>query len=652
MLRSPRSFIQYFIVALFFIKLLGRVSAASPVWLMRALCVVLGRVIGLCAGARRHMALKNLHHAFPDQSEQWRRKVYYEACARIIEMALFMPASRYFSQQRLDEVLDVDDLMRASIDRYASGDRKGRPIVVLLPHMTMSEAASLVPHYLPGLPTMHVVFRPLNQPKLNQWVEETRARFGNRQLSRRNGYHGAMAALRRGEGVALLFDQDASRRGATSLFMGRAASLTDLPGLMALRFDADVHLLLLERTQFWQAKMSLQQLPKCETSTEVVIRAHNLLEQYLRRDSHTAPDWLWLHNRWGHQSSSHKRFKLATKRMELAQTNVINGDAKTPRKTRLWVRMPNWLGDVVMALPLLRAIRQGRPDFEITLVGKAAFQPLFDCLDVGDRFIPLPNKGRGYFKYFYQLRRDYPDTYLSFTNSARSDLEAFLTRCPQRMGMVRPGKKRKLLTDSYFLPEHIDETTQHQTHVWELMLQSYGLVEPLDTAPLPREEVARARPHVAMICGTENAPEKRWPISHWRALIEQLIVAVPEIEILLFGTPADRVITDQVADGFPPEAIRNLAGETNLAQFCDGLKQCNAVVCNDTGGMHLANMMGTPVVVVFGPTNPVRTGPIFDAPKKILQPEGCPATGGLPIEGVAVERVLAAVRDYVEGPQL
>jgi lauroyl/myristoyl acyltransferase len=80
-------------MVLFFIKLLGRVSAASPVWLMRALCVVLGRVIGLCAGARRHVTLNNLHHAFPEQSEQYRRRVYYEACARVVEMALFMPAS-------------------------------------------------------------------------------------------------------------------------------------------------------------------------------------------------------------------------------------------------------------------------------------------------------------------------------------------------------------------------------------------------------------------------------------------------------------------------------------------------------------------------------------------------------------------------------
>ena len=59
--------------------------------------------------------------------------------------------------------------------------------------------------------------------------------------------------------------------------------------------------------------------------------------------------------------------------------------------------MPNWLGDVVMALPILRAIRKGRPDMEMTLLGKAAFKPLFDRLGVADRFIPLPTQGSGFF---------------------------------------------------------------------------------------------------------------------------------------------------------------------------------------------------------------------------------------------------------------
>lgn len=630
------------------IQLIGRLSAAAPVWLMRSVCVVLGRLIGRVSVERRRCTLKDLHHAFPQQTECWRRRVYAEACARVVEMGLFVPASCYFSARRLDAVLEIDAAVRARVERYISGDTQGQPFVVLLPHMTMVEAASLLPRYFPGLPTVHVVFRPLNQATLNAWLEQVRARFGNRQLSRRFGYNDAMAALRRGEGVAVLFDQDASRHGTTSLFMGRLASLTDLPGLMAQRFAADVHLLLLERTQFWQAKLRLLPLPACQTSTEVAVRAHNLLEAYLRRDAHTAPDWLWLHNRWGHRYSSHKRFCLPTKRLQLAQTNAINGDAQVPRNTRLWVRMPNWLGDVVMVVPLLRAIRRARPDFEITWLAKAAFKPLFDRLDVGDRFIALPDRGSGYFKLFYQLRLEYPDTYLLFTNSMRTDLEAWLTRCPQRMGMVRSGKRRPLLTSPYHLPAEVDETTQHQTQVWQSMMQAYGLIEALDYAPLATRVCSAERTRVGLICGTENAPEKRWPISHWRTLIEQLLIELPMVEVLLFGTSADRAITTQVANGLPKASLQNLAGQTDLAAFCEGLMTCHVVVCNDTGGMHLANMLGTPVVAIFGPTNPIRTGPVFQAPRHILQPEGCPATGGSAIDEVSAERVLAALRLCLE----
>jgi ADP-heptose:LPS heptosyltransferase len=121
--------------------------------------------------------------------------------------------------------------------------------------------------------------------------------------------------------------------------------------------------------------------------------------------------------------------------------------------------------------------------------------------------------------------------------------------------------------------------------------------------------------------------------------------------VVLFGTSNDRSITNEVAAGFAEGCVRNLAGQTDLAEFCEGLKDCDVVACNDTGGLHLANMLGTPVIAVFGPTNPVRTGPIFAGPAHILQPDGCPATGGFSIDGVTVDRVLEALQPYVEKHQ-
>ncbi len=597
--------------------------------------------------SRRHKTMNSLYHAYPTRSQAWRRGVFRESSARLFEMGLFRIASAFFSAKRMEATLEICPKTQELITRYSEGGEcYGRPVVIMLPHMTMAESATMLPARALGIMPVHAIFRPLNQASINAWVTSERERYGAKMISRRNGYNDAMAALRRGEMVTVLFDQDASNKGSTITFMDRVVSATDLPALMAQRFNADVFLMLTERRDFWQAKLTLTQLPKAEDPTEITIHAHHALAQYLQRDASAAADWLWLHDRWDHFYSAHKRFRLPEKRNCLELSSRILGTESTPRKTNLWVRMPNWLGDVVMALPVLRAIQAGRPDFKITLIGKSAFKPLFDRLGVGDAFIPLPARGRGYFKSFYDRRFEYPDTYLLFTNSSRSDLEAVLTRCRQRFGMLRPGKRRPLLTNPFPLSEELDETLVHQTHVWEQMARYYGLQADLDFTPIPKASKVHAN-RVGLICGTENAPEKRWPIAHWRELVEKLLDASDDVEIDLYGTPADRAITDQVAAGFPEARVRNLAGKTDLSEFCDGLNSCAVVSCNDTGGMHLANMLGTPVVAIFGPTNPVRTGPIFEAPARILQPEGCPKTGGAEIDGVSSGSAYAAIQSYL-----
>lgn len=632
------------VTLLFLIKVLGRLLAALPECVVAGLCRVLALLISVFRPERRWTTLRSLSHAFPDRPESWRRRIFRESSAHLIEMALFRPASAYFSPERLDRCVEICSESAKIIEEYAEGgDKHGHPVVIMLPHMTMSEAGTMFPARAPGIMQAHVIFRPLNQPSLSRWVTEQREKHGANLISRRDGYNDAMAALRRGELVAVLFDQDASNKGSTITFMDRIVSATDLPALMAHRFDADIFLMLLERQGFWKAKLSFTAVPRGESPVEATIRAHDELEQYLRRDDATAADWLWLHDRWDHFYSSHKRFRLPEKRNELERSNRIHGYATVPRKTRFWVRLPNWLGDVVMALPVLRTIREARPDFEFTLIGKAAFEPLVERLGVADHFMPLPERGAGYFPAFFRKRLAYPDTYLMLTNSFRGDLEAFLTRCPQRFGMLRPGKRRPLLSAPYELPENVDEARVHQTSVWEGMARYYGLKEPLGYEPVRTEGVEKARWRVGLICGTENSPEKRWPVERWRELIEALLAARPQSEVVLYGTPADRAITDAVGQGFAPERVRNLAGQTNLAQFCDELAACAVIACNDTGGMHLANMLGTPTVAVFGPTNPVRTGPVFTSPHTLLQPEGCPPTGGMPIEQVSVERCLEAI---------
>ncbi|MDE3084876.1 MAG: glycosyltransferase family 9 protein, partial [Verrucomicrobiota bacterium] len=86
-------------------------------------------------------------------------------------------------------------------------------------------------------------------------------------------------------------------------------------------------------------------------------------------------------------------------------------------------------------------------------------------------------------------------------------------------------------------------------------------------------------------------------------------------------------------------------GRTDLSAFAQKLPACDLLVTNDTGGMHLANALGVPLIALFGPTNPARTGPVFETPFQILQPPGCPPTGGGALADLAPETVIAAVRN-------
>ena len=89
--------------------------------------------------------------------------------------------------------------------------------------------------------------------------------------------------------------------------------------------------------------------------------------------------------------------------------------------------------------------------------------------------------------------------------------------------------------------------------------------------------------------------------------------------------------------------MENLAGRTTLPEYCTRLQACRLLITNDTGGMHLANALGVPLIALFGPTNPQRTRPVFSAPVTILQPPGCAPTGGAALADLPPALVLAAL---------
>ena len=626
----------------FFLKTLGWALARTPEPWLRLFTAGLGDAIFLGSPRRRRIVLANLDHAFPERGPAWARSIGRESCRQMVETVLLSLAMPFLGERRLKQIARIAPSGEAWLRDYTANPR---PTVFGTVHCAHWEAQAwfgLLCAPAP-LPEFGIIYRPLDHAAADAFVKATRERHGMRFLSRKDGFAEALKILRRRGCIGLLFDQNAGRQGALSTFFGRVCSTTELPGLLAEKFSADVRTFYPRRTGFWRVEITSDAIAHDGTAAGVTLALNRWLEQALAADDKLCASWLWIHDRWRHQDAPDKRLRLESKRNLLAADCAARGLPALPRRTRLWVRLPNWLGDVVVALPLLRALRAARPDAELTLIGRPAFAPLVEKFGVADRFEPLPPRGPGYFLHFWRLRRRYPDTFLLFTNSLRGDLEARLTGCPQRFGLLRAGRPRPLLTHSWRVPADFDENQNHQLALWENFLRAFGLDRLPDRQPInPKLQTTNPK-QIGLIVGSENAPEKRWPVAHWRTLI----AALPGSHFVIFGTGGDVPIAAAVADGFGPR-VENQAGRTDLAAFAGQLAACALLVTNDTGGMHLANALGVPLLALFGPTNPVRTGPVFAAPFKILQPPGCPPAGGAALADLAPESVIAAVREQID----
>ena len=628
------------------LSLLGRLLAVTPEAVLRALSALGGEAILWLAPRRRRVLRSNLHHAFPERPRTWRRRLARESSRRLVETALLSLASPYLSERRIRAIASLGPSVDAFAREYSA---TRRAVVLATLHLAHWESQTWLKLLSPApFGDFGIIFRPLDNASLDSFVRRTRERYGMRLLSRREGFAEALAIVRRKGCVGVLFDQNAGQQGALTLLMGRVCSSTELPGLLAAKFGADLRTFYPRRTAFWRVTFESSPVAFDGTAAGATLSLNRWFETAMSDESLCA-SWLWTHDRWRNQDVPARRLRLEAKRDLLAEDLSARSLHQLPRNTRFWIRMPNWLGDVAMALPLIRAVRASRPDAEITLLSRPAFAPLLEALCVADRVRSLPARGPGYLAHFAALRASYPDTWILFTNSLRGDLEARAAACPQRFGIVRPGRRRPLLTHGYRVPGDFDEADHHQVELWENFLRHFGLDAQMDTRPFPTKVIEIEQPKpvmprvapIGLIAGSENTPSKRWPVAHWRRLIE----AFPGEDFVLFGTAADKAIASEITAGFDPARVTDLAGATSLLAFSAALAHCRLLVSNDTGGMHLANALGVPLVGLFGPTNPIRTGPVFASKHRILQPPGCPPTGGGRLEDLAPEAVAAAVRD-------
>jgi len=295
---------------------------------------------------------------------------------------------------------------------------------------------------------------------------------------------------------------------------------------------------------------------------------------------------------------------------------------------RVIVRSPNPLGDACMSLPAVRALKQRRPDTEITVCCRDNLTAMWAARDEIDAVIPFKKglKPREVGRIIREQGKF--DEGLLLPNSFRSALELRLGGVNQLTGYKRYGRGL-LLKGAIREPEATDEK-QHHVHRYLHLAEAMGAdISDLDDllaiprAPTPIESGLKEL-HIGVCPGAEYGNAKRYPIDRYAKALQALRGNHPEatFRISVFGSPAEEGIGDELA-GLLDEPRENRAGKTSVADLVDELKTCHFVATNDTGTMHLAAALGVPTVAIFGSTEPAFTAPIGTVHRVIRHKVDC-----------------------------
>jgi heptosyltransferase II len=297
---------------------------------------------------------------------------------------------------------------------------------------------------------------------------------------------------------------------------------------------------------------------------------------------------------------------------------------------KILVRATNWVGDAVMSLPALRALRERFPRAEISILAKPWVGGLYHREAFCDRLIPYVSISRA----ARDLRPFCFDCAILLQNAFGAALTAFLARIPERIGYARDGRG-PLLTRAIRVPR-AGEIPPHERFYYLELLRRAGILEEipesgfirLDGAGAAREagaarfrEMGMREDVVGVSPGAAYGSAKRWLPERFAEAADRVARELGAT-VAVFGSKDERELCASVAASIASPS-KNFAGETSLAEFIDLAAACRVYLTNDSGAMHIASALGVPTVAVFGATNEITTGPTGPLARVVREPVEC-----------------------------
>lgn len=296
---------------------------------------------------------------------------------------------------------------------------------------------------------------------------------------------------------------------------------------------------------------------------------------------------------------------------------------KNQTPNNIIVRMPNWLGDLVMATPILADLRHHFPSAKLTAMCLSSMTSLLaEDPNVDELFALEKRSGwihRNQFKDVIRpLRHGQYDLGILLTNSFSSAWRFWRGNVKNRIGFK--GNCRDWLLDQA-LPFPANYKNQHQVITYKALLEPLGI--PISTTA-PKLYVTEAEIDetyqvlndlginkescvIGINPGAAYGTAKCWLPERFKELSQRLLKD-PNNHLLFFGDRSASVLVQEICASLP-ERVYNFAGKTTLRQLMAYIQGCHAFITNDSGPMHIASALGTPQVAIFGSTSDVRTPP-------------------------------------------
>lgn len=291
---------------------------------------------------------------------------------------------------------------------------------------------------------------------------------------------------------------------------------------------------------------------------------------------------------------------------------------------RILVIAPNWIGDCVMAQPLLRLLKQSYPHQPIDVLAPGWVAPVLRAMAEVDTVLETPFKHgslqlRERWRFAQRLRqRGYSAAYV-LPNTIKFALLPWLAGIKQRIGYK--GESRYGLIN---IMHHDDPVTPRAMVVFYAALAYAPTFNAPTQLPRPVLRVAHAQIDevlgnlglsaknklITFAPGAEFGNAKRWPAAHFAQLAHSILQAFPDTQIVLLGSPKDNAVCDEIEALCP--SVHHLAGKTSLDQAIALIASTAAVVSNDSGLLHIASALNRPVIALYGPTDPDHAPPFSD----------------------------------------